>query len=220
MRSKTYYIIFSSLLICSFLAFIEHGIEINYLIKTLLKIVLIFGSVIIYIGMFRDFRFTDVTQIHGMKKREWFRLCILGLASALVVLIAFFIAKPFIDLATIKEDLVDRLGMTPISFIFVSLYITFGNSFIEEYYFRGFIFFNLPKKVGYFFSPLMFALYHIPMIVLWFNSIVILICFVGLWIIGFVFHKVNEQYRTIWSSWIIHICADIIIVLIGFTLFY
>ncbi|WP_369126507.1 CPBP family glutamic-type intramembrane protease [Virgibacillus profundi] len=70
------------------------------------------------------------------------------------------------------------------------------------------------------YSPLLFAIYHIPMIMLWFGPMLILLCFVGLWIIGLVFHKVNEKNRTIWSSWIIHICADIMIIVIGFTIFY
>ncbi|WP_352418238.1 CPBP family glutamic-type intramembrane protease [Proteiniborus sp.] len=30
--------------------------------------------------------------------------------------------------------------ITPVNFIYVSLYITFGNSFLEEIFFRGFIF--------------------------------------------------------------------------------
>jgi uncharacterized protein len=125
-----------------------------------------------------------------------------------------------ISLDTIKNDITQRLGISATTYIFVGLYVTFGNSFLEEYFFRGFIFFNLPKRLGYIYSPLLFAAYHIPMIALWFSPLIMGLCFLGLWIIGLIFHKVNERSQAIWASWMIHICADIMIILIGLTLFY
>lgn len=89
----------------------------------------------------------------------------------------------------VKRDLTGRLGISADVFIFVGLYISLGNSFLEEYYFRGFIFFNLPRKMGYMYSPLLFSAYHIPMIMMWFSPLLIGLCFVGLWVIGLVFLK-------------------------------
>ncbi|MFS0672559.1 CPBP family intramembrane glutamic endopeptidase [Ornithinibacillus sp. 179-J 7C1 HS] len=220
MKKKHYYIIISTLITCGLLAFIEHGLEINYLIKTGLKIILFFLTIWSYIILFSDFRFKDPVNLEKITFNEWKRIILLGLSSATVVLIAYLICLPFIDLSAIKSDLTDRLGITTTTYIIVGIYVTFGNSFLEEYFFRGFIFFNLPKKIGYMYSPLLFASYHIPMIAFWFSPTLIAICFVGLWIIGLVFHKVNERNRTIWASWMIHICADIMIILIGLTLFY
>ena len=220
MKKKHYYIIISTLITCGLLAFIEHGLEINYLIKTGLKIILFFLTIWSYIILFSDFRFKDPVNLEKITFNEWKRIILLGLSSATVVLIAYLICLPFIDLSAIKSDLTDRLGITTTTYIIVGIYVTFGNSFLEEYFFRGFIFFNLPKKIGYMYSPLLFASYHIPLIAFWFSPTLIAICFVGLWIIGLVFHKVNERNRTIWASWMIHICADIMIILIGLTLFY
>ncbi|MEN2766319.1 CPBP family intramembrane glutamic endopeptidase [Ornithinibacillus xuwenensis] len=220
MRQKTLYIVLSTIVTCGLLAFIEHGIEINYLIKTGLKILLFFITIWIYKRVFQDFQFKNPINLAKMTKHEWRRVILLGIASASIVLIAYLIFLPFIDLNAIKTDLTDRLGITTATYIIVGLYITFGNSLLEEYFFRGFIFFNLPKKVGYIYSPLLFASYHIPMIMLWFDPLIIGLCFIGLWVIGLVFHKVNERNQTIWASWMIHICADIMIIIIGLTLFY
>lgn len=220
MNTRTYFILISTLIVCGLLAFIEHGIEINYLIKTAAKAGLFFLTILTYIKLFKDFHFKDAINIYRMNRNEWFRVLLLGVISASIVLIAYKLLHSYIDVSIIKNDLTERLGITPTGFIFVGMYITFGNSFLEEYYFRGFIFFNLSRKLGYIFSPIIFASYHIPMIMLWFSPILIVLCFLGLWAIGMIFHKVNERNRTIWSSWIIHICADIMIILIGYSIFY
>jgi uncharacterized protein len=211
---------FSTLITCGLLAFIEHGMDINYLIKTGLKIFLFFLTIRIYSLVFKDFHFKAVVSLEKITFQEWRRIVILGFASAAIVLIAYLVFLPLIDLNSIRTDLTERLGITTTTYIIVGLYVTFGNSFLEEYFFRGFIFFNMSRRVGYLYSPLLFATYHIPMIMLWFSPAIIILCFVGLWIIGVVFHMVNEKNRTIWASWMIHICADIMIILIGLTLFY
>lgn len=181
---------------------------------------LFFLTVLIYIKLFQDFRFRDVLSIEKITTKEWKRIISLGMSSALVLLVAYLIFLPYIELDSIINDLTERLGISTTTYIIVGIYITFGNSFLEEYFFRGFIFFNLPRKIAYLFSPILFAAYHIPMIMLWFSPMIIVICFIGLWLIGVVFQLVNERNRTIWASWIIHICADIMIILIGLTLFF
>lgn len=220
MRNKITYILISTIITCGLLAFIEHGLEINYLIKTGIKILFFLITIMIYVWIFKDFRLKDPVNMEKISSKEWKRIIFLGLSSATVVLLAYLFCLPIINLDAIKEDLTSRLGITATSYIIVGLYITFGNSLLEEYFFRGFIFFNLPRKIGYLFSPILFAAYHIPMIMLWFSPLIIVLCFIGLWIIGLVFHKVNERNQTIWASWIIHICADIMIIVIGLTLFY
>ncbi|MFD2630624.1 CPBP family intramembrane glutamic endopeptidase [Oceanobacillus kapialis] len=217
---KKVYILLSTFVTCAVLAIIEHGVEINYVIKTLCKISFFFLVIWSYKKIFKDFRFRDILSFSKLGRREWIKVMLLGLLSAGVVLGAYLLFLPYIDLNLIHQDLTERLGITALGFIFVGIYISFGNSLLEEYFFRGFIFFNLPRKWGYIYSPLLFASYHIPMIILWFTVDIILICFIGLWIIGVVFHLVNEKNRTIWASWIIHICADIMIIMIGLNVFY
>ncbi|SHG61625.1 MULTISPECIES: CPBP family intramembrane glutamic endopeptidase [Virgibacillus] len=217
---KTAYIISVSSLICALLAFVEHGMDVNYVVKSLSKMTLFFLAIWLYTRLFGDFRFKDVLTLDKMNRRDWLRLLFLGALSASIVLAAYLLLSPYFSVSQIKQDITGRLGISATGFIFVGIYITFINSLLEEYFFRGFIFFQLPRKIGYFFSPLLFATYHIPMIALWFSPSLIITCFVGLWGIAIVFHKVNERNQTIWFSWIIHVCADIMIIAIGITLFY
>lgn len=219
-KQKSVFIIISTFLICLFLAIIEHAFDINYLIKTSSKILLFLSIIFLTSYIFKNFKIKDILSLKNITKKEWIHIMILGIGSASIVLISFLVFKPFIDISMIEKDLVERLGITSTLFIFVGLYVSFGNSFLEEIFFRGFIYFNLPKKLAYIYSPLLFASYHIPMIMFWFEPIFVILCFIGLWVIGFVFHKVNEKNHTIWSSWIIHICADIMIILIGCYIFY
>ncbi|WP_430785695.1 CPBP family intramembrane glutamic endopeptidase [Virgibacillus flavescens] len=184
------------------------------------KIGFFFVIILGYVILFKDFRFKDPVNIHKMTRKQWIRVLLLGLASAGSIYFAYLLLNPILDMNRIKEDLVNRLGITKTGFIFVGIYVAFGNSFLEEYFFRGFIFFHLPRKWGYIYGPLLFSSYHIPMIIFWFSPLLVFVCFLGLWAIGMVFHKVNEKNGTIWASWVIHVCADIMIILIGFTLFY
>ncbi|MCC2251731.1 CPBP family intramembrane metalloprotease [Virgibacillus sp. AGTR] len=220
MSKKIIFLISSTFVTCATLAFIEHGLTINYTIKTISKISLFFLNIWLYSKLFQGFRFTDVLSMKKLSRRDWLHLLLLGTLSAGIVLFAYLMLQPFFDIREIKHDLTNRLGITATGFIFVGIYVTLINSLLEEYFFRGFIFFQLPRKLGYIISPLLFASYHIPMIALWFNKFLIAACFIGLWLIAIIFHKVNEKNRTIWFSWIIHICADIMIIIIGMTLFF
>ncbi|MFU0791094.1 MAG: CPBP family intramembrane metalloprotease [Virgibacillus proomii] len=219
-RKRTTFIIISTIFTCLLLAFIEHGLNTNYAMKSISKIGLFLLNIWLYQVLFKDFRFLDVLTLKKFNQRDLQRLLFLGVLSASIVLAAYYFFQPYFTINQIKGDLTNRLGITTIGFIFVGLYITLINSFLEEYFFRGFVFFLLPRKMAYLFSPLLFATYHIPMIALWFSPILIGICFIGLWLIAIIFHRVNEKDRTIWSSWIIHICADIMIISIGITFFY
>jgi membrane protease YdiL (CAAX protease family) len=107
--------------------------------------------------------------------------------------------------------------------IFVAVYITFGNSFIEEYFFRGFIFLKLHesgcRKTAYVFSSLLFSLYHIMMFRDWFTLPIFLLSVAGLAGVGFLFDYMNIKYKSIYNSWISHILADSAIMFIGFKMF-
>ena len=60
------------------------------------------------------------------------------------------------------------MGITLDNFIYVTIYISFLNSFLEEFFYRGYAFITLKKhlnrKISYIFSASLFAIYHIGMI--------------------------------------------------------
>lgn len=74
-------------------------------------------------------------------------------------------------------------GITETTFAIVFLYIMFGNSLLEEYFFRGIVHYNISSisRVGaYIPSSLIFSLYHITIFGTWFSGWILLLALFGL----------------------------------------
>jgi membrane protease YdiL (CAAX protease family) len=119
--------------------------------------------------------------------------------------------------------LTENIGVTGKNFLFVSLYISFVNSLLEEFFFRGFAFLTLQRSVGkkfaYVFSAASFALYHIAMMIGWFSIGLFLLVMAGLFIGGLLLNYLNAKSQTVYPSWLVHMFANFAINTIGFLLF-
>lgn len=142
----------------------------------------------------------------------------LGLASFLVIQATYLALESFIDLEQIRGRLLEQQRIDRSIFIWVAIYTTFGNSFLEEWFFRGFIA-NLPLQHPWFFSSLLFSIYHLTIFISWFSWRVVLIVLVGLLIGGLFFCWLNDGRKSIWNSWVMHVCADISIMIIGLQMY-
>lgn len=104
------------------------------------------------------------------------------------------------------------------------IHIVVVNSFLEEFFFRGFLFRNLylgGKKVyAYVFSSVLFALYHIGIFGSWFSPAMVCFCLAGLVVAGLFFCEVDRRCQNIYGGWLIHLGANVGINLIGAVLFY
>jgi membrane protease YdiL (CAAX protease family) len=211
------YIIISSLLACIFLYFIEQIFQVNYLYKTLLKIILFLIIPFIY------FRFDKKISKQKLSIKQFNFGLLFGTISFAVIIIAYFLLKNIINFENIIFDLNEKSKITPSNFVLVGLYITFGNSFLEEFFFRGFIFLNLyklnSKKTAYIYSSLLFGLYHIGIFKTWFNIWLILLSLTGLISVAFVFNWLDTKSNNFINSWIVHILADSAIIIIGMKMF-
>ncbi|MBZ9635369.1 CPBP family intramembrane metalloprotease [Clostridium sp. FP1] len=103
------------------------------------------------------------------------------------------------------------------------MYITFGNSFLEEYFFRGFYLLKSyelkSKKFAYIYSSLLFGVYHIAIFKTWFNSGLVGLALIGLISIGFIFNWLDTRSKNFINSWLVHILADSAIIIIGLRMF-
>ncbi|PIE85182.1 hypothetical protein CSA08_03500 [Candidatus Gracilibacteria bacterium] len=141
-----------------------------------------------------------------------------GILGAFAIGITYYFLQDSIEWESIKESITSR-GVNGVTFIFIFAYIMFGNSLIEEFFFRGIVFDSLLKyfkSFAYIFSSLLFSLYHFAIFGTWFQGYILLLAFVGLFLGGLFFSWLYKKTNGIWGAYIFHIIVDLVILVIGY----
>ncbi len=205
---------------CIVMGIVDAVIQPGYAIKSAIKIIMFLLIPIVYGLFLKEF---NITKLIKPDKKG---LCIaigLGFAVYAVVLGTYWVFKDVFDFSALTTSLNETTGVNKSNFVWVAIYISFINSLLEEFFFRGFSFIALKKltsrRFAYVFSSMAFALYHIAMMIGWFGLPVILISLVGLFIGGMVFNRFDEKSENIYLSWLIHMFANFATNTIGFILF-
>ncbi|MCM3744410.1 CPBP family intramembrane metalloprotease [Sporosarcina luteola] len=198
------------------LLWIEQSVGVTYGVKTVAKVILFLA---IPLMLFRATKFPFL-RFRKADRKSIQLAFILGISIMALIIGAFLLLQPHIDIASLREDLLQS-GITPAVFPFIALYILIGNSVIEEFFFRGLLP-NLfgQSKMRFILPPFFFAIYHIAIFLPWFTLPILLLAVGGLWAGGLIFQLVNEKCNTILPSWIIHMCADLGILFIGVYVLY
>lgn len=221
MKHQRLYIIVASLCVITGLYVCDQIFELTYLMKIGIKLILFFAFPLYYmIKTNRNFFW------ESLKKREpLLRLNlshILGLLIVGVLIITYFIVKPTINVSIFQNELELKYKITQENIFLYGFYMTFINSLLEEFFFRGFMFLELKKlnmkKNAYFISSIAFSIYHISNFQNWFSFGIMLLAIVGLFIGGLIFDYLDDRQNSFFNSWFVHICADIAIVWIGYDL--
>ena len=156
----------------------------------------------------------------GIKRSEQKYTLFWSIFVFVLIIAAAFFLKSFIDTEAISSDFGNRMQLSRKSMIIAGIYTIFVNSFIEEYFFRGFIFQELLKqgwmKSAYFISSAAFAIYHVSIIEAWFSLWLMLVMLLGLFAGGLLFAYFVKKTGSIVASWLIHVSADLALVLFGF----
>lgn len=217
------YIVISSLLTCTALYYVEWGQEATYLIKTGIKLLLFLLIPTIYYIFTRDTNIYISSSTKPKRRGSLLPGFLIGLLSFAVLMAAYYFLQTFIDFKTIIMELETRLKVNPMNFLFVGIYITLFNSFIEEFFFRGFVFLGIYRAgkpgMAYFYSSLLFALYHIMIFRNWFTLPLFFIALFGLFVVGLFYNWLDTKSKNFISSWIAHIFANAAIILIGLKMF-
>lgn len=205
---------------CIVMGIVDAVIQPGYAIKSAIKIIMFLLMPIVYGLFLKEFNIKNLMKPD--KKGLCIALC-LGFVIYGVVLGAYWIFKDVFDFSALTGSLNETTGVNKSNFIWVAIYISFVNSLLEEFFFRGFSFITLKKltsrRFAYVFSSMAFALYHIAMMIGWFGLPVILISLVGLFIGGMIFNRFDEKSENIYLSWLIHMFANFATNTIGFILF-
>jgi len=145
-----------------------------------------------------------------------------GLFSMILIALTAWILRGSIDWDAIHASMEAR-HITKSTFLLVFLYIMFGNSLIEEYFFRWIVqrqmaFHSRPGS--YMLSASMFSLYHVTIFGTWFSGWILCLALFWLFSGGLFFSWLYEKTGGIWSAWVFHILADSMILLIGYQVFF
>lgn len=220
MKSKKYIIIAITAFACLCMGLVDAVIQPGYLIKSAIKIVLFLLLPIVYSLIDKN---CDLKRLFKPNKKGFLLALGLGGAVYAVILGAFLLFKDVFDFSSLTSSLTESTGVNKTNFIFVALYISFANSLLEEFFFRGFAFLTLKdysnRTVAYIVSAALFAAYHIAMMIGWFGLPVILLSLLGLFAGGIIFNFFNEKYNNIYLSWLIHMFSNFATNTIGFILF-
>lgn len=221
-NKKSVYIAASMLVFSVFVDLIDAVIQPNYFVKIPIKLVFFLALPMTFFIVNKQ-EFKEFKKLFVLKKRGILKSLLLGAAVYAVIMSAYFLLRNTIDFSRVTASLTEGMGITANNFIYVSLYISLMNSFLEEFFFRGYGFITLKKytnrKFAYIFSSGVFAVYHIGMLIGMFGIGALSLLLFGLIAGGCIFNYLNEKNENIYSSWFVHMFANFAINTVGMILF-
>jgi uncharacterized protein len=207
------------ILSCFVMGYIDAVWQPGYAIKSCIKIVL-FGIMPFFIVL--KLTSGNFDTMFQLKWASVWRSALLGIAVYIVIVGGYILLREWIDFSNITTSLNDSVGVNARNFIFVAFYISIVNSFLEEFFFRGFSYTVLKARgpiFAYTICSILFALYHVAMMIGWYDWSIFSLAILALFGAGIVFHVLNERSGTIYTSWIVHMCSNLGINTVGFILF-
>ena len=220
MRKQARIIIVITIFVCVCMGFVDAVIQPGYIVKSAIKMLLFLCVPILYAIYNKSCNFK---KLFVPNKSGLLIAILLGVGVYSVVLGAYFVFRNIFDFSALTSSLTESTGVDRSNFLIVALYISFANSFLEEFFFRGFSFLTLKevssRKLAYSVSAALFSLYHIAMMIGWFDLPVVLLALIGLFVGGLIFNYINEKFNTIYLSWLIHMFANFATNTIGYILF-
>ena len=222
MNKKNIYITSSLLIFSIIVCLIDAVIKPSYFMKIPIKICFFLALPIIFFLINRN-DFKNFKQLFHFRKSGLLKSLLLGIIVYMAILGSYFLTRNIIDFSNVTLSLTEGMGITANNFIYVFVYIALANSFLEEFFFRGYGFITLKKytnrRFAYLFSSIVFAIYHIGMLIFMFNIWILILLLVGLIIGGCIFNYINETTDNIYPSWFVHMFANFAINTIGLILF-
>jgi len=207
------------LLCCLVMAAVD-GAQVDYAPKSAVKLALFLLAPLLFARLCGTLQ---LKSLFAAGKRQLLSALLLGAAVYALILGGYFLLRGVFDFSAVTSALTGNIGVTGENFLFVALYISFVNSLLEEFFFRGFAFLTLKKlasrRCAYAFSALAFALYHVAMMLGWFGWGLFALLLAGLFVGGLLFNALVERGGSIYPSWLVHMCANFAINTVGFVLF-
>lgn len=221
-NKKSAFIILSLVVFSVAVTLVDALIHPEYFAKIFVKIVFFLAFPLVYL-FFNKEASHDFFKLFKPKKKGLLTAFLLGLGIYIVITGGFLLTQNIFDYSAVTKNLESGMGITKDNFLYVALYISLLNSFLEEFFFRGFGFILMKKYTtrifSYILSPILFAFYHVGMTFAMFDVALLLLVMTGLITGGMIFNYLNEKNENIYSSWFCHMFANFAINTCGFILF-
>ncbi len=221
-RASMLYIVISVAVLTLLMNCVDAFLKPPYAVKSIIKIVLFLIMPIVYYAVNKEDR-GALKKLFLPKKNALLLAFALGVGCFSVIVGGYFLLRGSFDFSGITQSLTGDSGITADNFIYVSLYIAFCNSFLEEFFFRGYAFLTLKKHTNrafaYIFSAFLFSFYHVGMTLGWMHILLFALELVGLAVGGVIFNWLNERTETLYPSWLVHMFCNFGINTIGLILF-
>lgn len=221
-RKSVFIIVFIVAVCSAVMCYIDAVIVPPYFVKSSIKLALFLLAPLAYF-LFSKADGRSLVTLFTPKKKDLFISLAIGAAVYTVIVGGYFALRSFFDFSAITEQLNSGVGVGTDNFLLIAIYISFVNSLLEEFFFRGFAFLTLknkmPRGLAYVFSSGLFAFYHVGMTAGWFSPVLYVLAMAGLFVGGCIFNYLNEKCGNIYPSWIVHMFANFAINTIGFILF-
>lgn len=200
------------------MAIVDGILQPGYAVKSGIKIVLF----LVIPFVFSAWRKLSIQESFRPDRKALLTGGCLGGATFIVVIGAYALLHPYLDLSAVPQALEESAGVTKDNFLFVSTYIAFCNSLLEEFFFRCFAFLGLAKTASkpfaYLFSAAAFAIYHAGMLISMVPPLLFILALIALFFCGIMFNFLNARRERIWVSWLVHMGANLAINIVGMIL--
>ncbi len=220
LRRKTVAICIIVILCCVLMAVVDGIIQPQYAVKSGVKLTVFLAVPFIWSFFDRKLQLKRLFIADRKNIRQALLLCIPVYA---IILGGYLLLRNVFDFSSVTLSLTKNIGVTKDNFVFVSIYISFVNSLLEEFFFRGFAYLTLKRiageKISMIFSASAFALYHVAMMIGWFSTLIFALILTGLFAGGIIFNYMNSKSGNIYASWFVHMFANFGINTVGFILF-
>lgn len=204
---------------CVAMSVVDGVLSPSYPVKSLIKL-LVFGVLPFAVSSVSGIGLRDVLR---PQKKGLLIFLGVGVAIYAFILTAYFLLRDVFDFSAVTASLTSDEGVTRDNFIYVAAYISFCNSFLEEFFFRGFAFLALrnyvPRSVAYAFSALSFGVYHVAIMSGWFGPLLFGLLMLGLFAGGVIFNFVDEKTGDVFPSYIVHAFSNLATNTVGLILF-
>ena len=135
--SKKTAVMLSTFLFSVAITLIDAFVHPNYFVKIPIKILFFLALPMLFFLKNKD-GFGDFKRLFRFKRKGLAKALLLGIGVYAVIVGGYFLTRNIIDFSNVTSSLTEGMGITSGNFIYVSLYISLMNSFLEEFFFRGF----------------------------------------------------------------------------------